>query len=515
MAAKRPTSRQKPRTRKTPTRSAAKSAPAALDIAPLKGTQKIRKVAAVVATTTVPKVPARKRIHRRRLIPRVPTGTFRADAEPSGALMLRNALDLSSGARTMAAPLADTDTIAFTRNVQLNDVATADSASHVCEPSVAMNGDVVFYTGNWFAARSTDGGQTFLHIDPYTAFPDPAGMGFCCDQVVHYIKKIDTFVWLLQYSETAQGNNIQRLAFATTAEVRQDQWRLFDISSQSLGLPGVFLDFPDIAVGTNKLYVTMNGFRGNAWDSTILVRLPLAGIKSGTINADRFISRDNFNFRVAQNCGTTAYFASHNTSSQIRVFKWRESAAQPTFKDVDVATWDEGNFSSTTPDNHNWLERADPRMTGATMAHGELWFAWGSNRGGANNRPHPFVQIARLKASNQTLLQNVDLWDPQSAICYAALNTNSRKEVGVSYAIGGPARHPSHVVGILTGTRREVQTFAGNRGPGDGKWGDYLTVRRAYPDQKLFVAAGFTLQAGSGTRDATPNLTIFGRSSDV
>lgn len=510
MPTKRPTA--KPRSAKSQPKRA-RAAPPRLDIAPLKGRLKV--MPAVAAKAAVAKVPVRKQIHRRRLIPRVPTGTFRADAAPTGALMLHQALDLSTGARTMAAPMADTDTIALVRNVQLSDVATADSASHVCEPSVAMNGDFVFFTGNWFASRSTDGGQTFAHLDPYTAFPDPPGMGFCCDQVVHYVKKIDTFVWLLQYSESAQGDNIQRLAFATTAEARQGQWRLFDISSQSLGLPGVFLDFPDLAVGTNKLYVTMNGFRGNAWDSTILVRLPLAGIKSGTINADRFVSRDNFNFRVAQNCGTTAYFASHNTSSQIRVFKWREAAAQPTFKDVDVATWDEGNFSSITPDNHNWLERADPRINGATLAKGELWFAWGSNRGGANNRPQPFVQIARLKASSQTLIENINLWDPQSAICYAALSTNSRNEVGVSFAIGGPGRHPSHVVGILTGTRREVQTFAGNRGPGDGKWGDYLTVRRGYPNQKLFVATGFTLQAGTGNRDATPNLTIFGRSGDA
>ena len=482
------------------------------DVKPLTGT--LKKAVAVAATMRAAGAAPKKRIHRRRLIPRVPTGKVQRDANPTAAVALRGALDLAAGP-AMAAPMADTDTIAFTRNVQLGDVSTADTASHVCEPSVAVNGDVVFYTGNWFAARSLDGGQTFQHVNPATAFPDPPGMEFCCDQVVHYMKKIDTFVWLLQYTETPQGNNIQRLAFATTAQVRNGQWRLFDISSQSLGLAGVFLDYPDLAVGSNMLYLTMNGFRGNAWEATILVRMPLSGIKNGTINADRFIWRDNFNFRVAQNCGTTAYFASHNTSSQIRVFKWRESAATPTFKDVDVATWDDGNFVSMTPDSHNWLERADPRMTGATLAKGELWFAWGSNRGGANNRPQPFTQIARLKASNQTLLENVNLWDPEAGICYAALNTNANNEVGVSYAMGGGTRHPFHVVGVLTGTRREVTAFAGNRGPNDDKWGDYLTVRRAYPSQKLFAATGYTLQAGTGQRDATPNFTIFGRSSDV
>ena len=298
---------------------------------------------------------------------------------------------------------------------------------------------------------SSDGGQTFQFVDPTTAFPDPPGQQFCCDQVVHYIKKIDTFVWLLQYSEDASGNNVERLAFATTAQVTQGQWRIFDISSQGIGFPGLFLDYPDIAIGTNMLYVTMNGFRGNGWERTVIVRIPLAGIKSGSITAQTFTTQGNFNFRVAQFCRTTAYWASHNTNSQIRVFKWRESSATATIKDVDVATWEEGNYSSTTPDGRNWLQRADGRMTGATLSNGELWFAWTSNKGGANNRPQPYVQIARLKASTLALLENLSLWDPSSGIAFAALSTNTNKEVGVSYSIGGGARFPSHVVGILTG----------------------------------------------------------------
>ena len=513
MAKNRPPSRKTSAARSGRARRPSPAVVRGFDIAPLKG---ILRTATAVATTVRPqRIVAKRRIHPRRLIPRVPTGRWRADPAPTAALALRPAFDLLRADAAIAAPLADTDTIAFTRNVQLNDVATADTASHVCEPSVAVNGDVVFYTGNWFASRSLDGGQTFQHVNPATAFSDPPGMEFCCDQVAHYIKKIDTFVWLLQYTEDAQGNNIQRLAFATTDQVRQGQWRLFEISSQGLGLPGIFLDYPDIAIGSKMLYVTMNGFHGNSWDSTIIVRLPLSGIQSGTFTAQRIIWRENFNFRVVQNCGTTAYWASHNTSSQIRVFKWRESSPSPTFKDIDVATWDDGNFVSITPDNRNWLERADPRMTGATQASGQLWFAWGSNRGGANSRPQPFTQIARIKASNLTLIENINLWDPDSGICFAALNTNSAKEVGVSYVMGGGTRQPTHVVGVLTGTRREVTTFSGNRGPDDNKWGDYLAVRRMYPNQKLFAATGYTLQAGSGVRDATPNLTIFGRSSDV
>jgi hypothetical protein len=60
-----------------------------------------------------------------------------------------------------------------------------------------------------------------------------------------------------------------------------------------------------------------------------------------------------------------------------------------------------------------------------------------------------------------------------------------------------------------------VTTFSSTRGPSDNKWGDYLTVRRNYPNQKLFAATGYALLTGAGVSDATPNFTLFGRSSDI
>jgi hypothetical protein len=475
-------------------------------------TLRVQAVEIVPQTATARSARPRTGIHPKRIIPPVPEGPPVADADPSSRLLFARPRMVSRGA---AGARAATDELSIVRKTALESAADNDTASNVGEPSVAINGDVVFYTGNWYAAVSLDGGATFRYVDPETAFPDPPGMSFCCDQVVHYIRKIDTFVWLLQYTENNAGENIQRLAFARTADVRQGRWRIFDITAPGVGLPGIFLDYPDIAVGTNMLYVTMNGFRGQNWEATVIVRLPLSGIRRNSITAQRATSTENFNFRVAQHCTTRAFWASHNTTSNLRLFSWDESASRPTFVDVNVASWAAGDFRSITPDGFNWLDRADPRMTGATKAGGELWFAWGSNRGGANNRPNPFVQIARIKASTQSLIDNVNLWDTNSAICYAALSTNSRGEVGASYSIGGGRRFPSHAVSLLTGTRKDSIVVEGARGPRDNKWGDYLTVRRNYPNAKLFAATGYTLQRGIGNVDATPDFVVFGRSSDV
>jgi len=458
----------------------------------------------------------KEKIHPRKELPKVPAGPKVMDMLPTTPMSLEMGVPMAARARLATAPMTPTDTITLVKNVQLNDVATADTASHVCEPSAAINGSVVFYTGNWFAALSINGGTTFKFVDPFTTFPNPPGMGFCCDQVVQYIKSIDTFIWLLQYSEDSTGKNIQRIAYATTARVRTGQWRFFDITPASLGLgAGIWLDFPDLAVGENMLYMSTNCFSGNTWRAAAIARIRLSSFTTGTLSATRTVSTTHPSLRVAQNCGTTAYFVAHNSTSSLRVFTWKESSAAPTATNVAIASWSNGPYSSTTPDGRNWLKRADGRHTGATLAGNELWFSWGSAKGGANSRPHPFVQIARINATNMTLIENINLWEPSSAIFYAGLNTNSNNEVGASYMIGGGPLFPTHVVGILTGTRRQVTTFTSTRGPSDNKYGDYLTVRRNYANQKLFCATGYTLQSGAGSSDATPNLTIFGRSTEV
>lgn len=455
-------------------------------------------------------------IHPRKVIPKPPVGEKVLDMLPTAPLAFEDAVPMAAVRAAREAPMAPSDTITLVKNVQLNDVATADTASHVCEPSVAINGNVVFFTGNWFAAVSTDGGTTFRFADPFTTFPNPPGMSFCCDQVVHYIKSIDTFVWLLQYTRDSSGKNIQRIAFATTARVRTGTWRFFDITPARLGLgPGIWLDFPDLAVGENKLYMSTNCFAGSTWRASAIARVDLTSFSSGTLTMTSAVSTTRPSLRVAQNCGPTAFFVGHKDTSTLTVFTWKETSATPTEKEVLVATWARGPMSSTTPDGRNWLQRADSRHTGATLAGNELWFAWGSNRGGANARPNPFVQIARINATAMTLIENINLWDPNSAIFYAALSTNTNNEVGAAYTIGGGTRFPTHVVGILTGTRRQATTFTSTRGPSDNKWGDYLAVRRNFPNQKLFCATGYTLQSGAGASDATPNFTIFGRSTEV
>jgi hypothetical protein len=460
-----------------------------------------------------PAIQRPKRIHPRHLLPLIPEGVER-DVHST-------TMEVRFEAR-VTEPLAAGDEIKLLMDAELAQPAQSQTASNVGEPSCAISGKTVLYTGNWYAAISADSGATFRFMDPETAFPDPSPRSkFCCDQVAHYIPQLDTFVWLLQYGPST--DNVQRLAFAKTADVIQGLWRSFDITTQILGVAGAFLDFPDVAVGANYLYVTTNIFAPGNDVGSAVVRIPLAGIRTGNVTAQPFVSMQLQSFRLAQNCGSTAFFAAHGDTSTLAVFAWPEDQAQPTKADVAVSRWMGGNgYLSRTPDGRRWLDRADPRITGATFANNELWFAWGVDRG-SNRRPRPFIQIARISAVNLTTIENINVFDPQSATCYAALSTNSNSEVGISYMIGGGPRFPSHTVGLLSGTRKELIVSVGERGPlpdpadGKGEWGDYLTVRPVDPDRKLFAATGYTMkgQGDGSNRDVTPKFVIFGRARDV
>ena len=501
--------------RKAGRKAAGKEKAAGTPIAELRLRAPSAKAIQVKHLDAPPRYKRRERIHPRRVLPRVKQGKERGFHSATQQVVFHQPRPLAAMVRAAA-----TDELTLVTNTELVPPGQQQLASSVGEPSVTMNGQVVLYTGNWYAARSTDGGQTFQYIDPFTAFPDPPNLGYCCDQMVNYIPSIDTFVWLLQYAPKTgpQADNIQRLAFAKTPDVAAGRWRLFDITTKSLGVAGPFLDFPDLAVGDNSLYVTTNLFTTDGQSAgAAVVRIPIAGIDSGQVTARPFVSTSLNSFRVAQNCGSTAFFAAHADTSTLSVFAWDESQDAPTSTNVGVARWIGGQgYQSANPDGQRWLDRADPRLTGATLAGQELWFAW-SVDSGSNHRPHPFVQIARIDATNLTLLENINVFDPDSAIAYGGLSSNSNQEVGISYMIGGGQRFPAHMVGILTGTRRDVLAAVGDRGTQDGQWGDFLTVRPVFPDQKLFAATGYIMKgAGDGSnRDATPRFVVFGRAGDA
>ncbi len=456
----------------------------------------------------------------RRHIPIVPQGPEVPDPDPTAPLRvigpesprLRAAGPASSG----PAP----DDLLIAQQTELDSAADNGAASQVCEPSVAANEDIVIYTGNWFAAVSLDAGRTFQYIDPATAFPEPPGMSFCCDQSAHYIPQIDTFVWLLQYMVDSTGKNIQRLAFATTEDVRQGDWWTMDIASGNLGMPDLFLDFPDLAVGRNMLYMSTNAFRraegifgGYEWDRSIILRLPLSGIRRGDVSGQVVTSDQNFNFRMAQHCGTRAYWATHQSTSSLRVYTWEEDEADAAYFDVPVATWRGGNgYLSETPDGYNWLGRVDPRAGRHKGGQYPLFRLERGSRAPTTGRSP--TSRSRIKRAQSAPAQQPEHLGPGHGDGLSGVGDECPRGGLLLLhrrrrALPRPCAEPAHAP--AQGYRRH----AGRTRAFAAALGRLPDRAPSLPAHALFAAAGYVLKADVGEQDATANYTVFGRREDV
>lgn len=183
-------------------------------------------------------------------------------------------------------------------NVAVTAAAHAGSLDTRLNPTQAAAGDLVLYTANDFAALSFDNGRTFQAVNTDEVFPDDAG--FSGYQVVHYIPGIDTFVWVREYTKDASSENFLRLAYATTNELFFDTIHFTDLFSADLGLVNEWLDFPDLAVGANSLYLTANVYNSaGTFQRSLLARIRASSIPGGDLTF-QFVTQPLFNFRVAQ-----------------------------------------------------------------------------------------------------------------------------------------------------------------------------------------------------------------------
>ncbi|HYZ75798.1 MAG TPA: hypothetical protein VE596_00355 [Gaiellaceae bacterium] len=396
------------------------------------------------------------------------------------------------------------------------------SGSTTAEPSGAVNaGRVVFASSNWYAAYSNDNGSTFTQVNPTTIFPSDA-IGFCCDQIVQYAPSVDRFIWLLQ------GNNGFRLASASPATLLSSgatAWTYWNLPSSLFGQPtGTGVDYPDLSVGDNSLYLSWDV----GWPScpkgcnsgVQVTRTSLAGIQAGgTISLDYTNPPDSsmvWGGHLTQDTGNEIFWAGHNSSSQMRVFSLAEGSNTYFWRDVNISSWAQNTLSSTTPDGRNWFSWGFPSnaVIGSTRVGSQIWFAW--DAGTDKNFPQAHVEMVTLNRNNNfSRIQQVQIWNPSYAFGYPALATNAcTREVGMSFEYGGGGNYENHVVGFWGDFIAYITTGSN---VGTGRFGDYVTIRqapatKAHPGN-LLAAFGYGLNSAAGGGTTTDvHYVLFGRS---
>ena len=308
-------------------------------------------------------------------------------------------------------PLADTMSPDDRRPLFFRDyrelTTSQPSASQCCpEVSVAENGQTIMTTGNVWMSLSTNGGASFTSVNPTTIFPQVDG-GFCCDQVIVYVKRIDMFVWLLQYWSGADGKNRIRLAAQTTAGVRSSNgtaWAYWDFVSDTFD-KSASLDYNDVSFGGSSLWWTSQIGSGR-----VVVRISLSEIAArGTINFQFTGETDALWSHLTQNATDTVYWAGHVSNSELRVFSMRDGDGFYSWRSVTVNSWPNGTNSTACPDGSDWMtfESWKHYVFGNALQGESVWFAWLAAAGGGFPRPH--VQIVRINPSSWTLQEQVHL----------------------------------------------------------------------------------------------------------
>lgn len=406
---------------------------------------------------------------------------------------------------------------------------TIANTSTTTEPSGASNGgDVVFVTGNWFAAYSTDGGATFTALNPTTVFPADA-VGFCCDQVVQYVPSIDRFIWLLQ------GNGY-RIATASPQAIIDSggtAWTYWNLTPDIFGSCSSF-DYPDLSVGDDFLYMSWDAGGGGCSSGFQVARAKLTELEAGgTITIGFTNPADGpmaWGSHLMQDTLDEIFWAGHNNNSSMRVFSLHEDSNTYSWRDVEISSWANNSpITSTTPDGQNWVNflfnptTQNPgggfpsnSVLGSTRVFNQLWFAWSAGTDDNFDRPH--VEMVTLDKDDFSVIQQVQIWNNDYAFAYPALTTNlCTQEVGFSMEYGGNGNYENHVVGFWGDFIAYITT---NSDVGTTRYGDYVTIRQTPVTEdnpgNLFDAFGYGLNTvpppGSGTQVDVHHLR-FGRPS--
>ncbi len=494
----------------------------------------------VSAEETVRLQAVQAQLHRRGPATRVNPSAATRTAPPSPPASIPRAAATLAKPRTGSSPNAP-GTFTLFQDTDLHTV-TLNATSVVAEPSVANIGSAVLETGNWFAAVSTDGGNSFGYLDPFTAFPSVYG-GFCCDQSVLYDPSRNLMFWTLMYVPNGTGNII-RLAIAhgeAALETTPIPFYSYGFSPQALGFPdGDWYDYPQIALSSNYLYLTANVFRsdGLTFDGTVVLRMPLDGLAAGlSFSYSAFIT-GYFNATPVQRAADTMYWATQADTTTMHVYRWPESSPQPTAVNITHTSYPDpsnaANYTCPVNGTQDWCGRLDDRVQTGWLSDGMLGFVWNAPKGtgGFGTFNYPYVQFLFVNSYTLTNVGESTMWNSAYAYAYPSAGPNAWGHVAGTVFYGGGTTPPTLAAFIwdnyssppypqIPATWDIYSVAVSSQGPTEPTcpncWGDYLSAtmdRTSVFSRFIWAATGYTLQGGGTNSNVHPYYLRFGRAAN-
>ncbi len=398
-------------------------------------------------------------------------------------------------------------------NSIVSDVAPVNYRSEVAEPAVAASGDRVFYTANWFAADSADGGADMNFVNPSPGpFPPPTGEAFCCDQTMAHDPGSNTIFWLQQFIPQGGTNTgTQRINVDQNSDGTWDC--AYDINTVLVGFPAnTWFDFPDLTVSSNFLYHASNAFTfSSSWAGAYVGRYPLSELAACTtpLTIDGYRTTQYGSFRLSRGAENTMYFAAQPNNSSVRIWSWPDADSLPTSVGRSITPWSNGNRSCPGPDGRNWCGFHDGRIQSGFLTGSTVGFTWTPAQGGSF--PFPYMRVSTFDTdSDLALVDDIDIWSPDVAYMYPSASVNSAGELGGTVMWGGGDTYYASCSAWVAESAtvddlvplQHATSIAGTVGPSNGnsRSGDYTMSNTYYPDTAQFAGACFAyLNLGSGT----------------
>jgi len=447
---------------------------------------------------------------------------------PPEAILLDDFLDVPLSTQSLPKSNSQPQPRIITADTNIADQTTG---AIISEPSFAQNGDTVFMTWNIGAARSTNGGTSFLFVSPTADFL------LCCDQDVVYSPLHDVWVWYRQGSfDLSLGpGGCDPTAFTLPTCRNQSKigistdnaatWCFFNIQATDIdgGLTAHWLDYPHMQVTKNNVYISTNIFDVNFGPGgSAVLRFDLNGlIDCNDTTFDVLFSSSDFNYTFVNGATDTMYFGTQLGPTSTEVFKWVDGSGIINSDTVTYTSYVQSDHVCTLSNGANPCGRSDPRIMGGYLANGVIGFVWDAAQGGAFSFPYlNHIRIDESTCCSSTISLDAGGGNPvifsnSHATFFANTGANPVGNVAIGFFELGGSLNPRYVLGvdnsINPGTSFEFQIIKTSTDPPDftNEWGDYVRVKSYHPFDGSWAATGYTLQGGGGDANAEQLYILF------